>query len=192
MNRKNLHFNVTGLDVAVPEGFCMTWQGRTIDSGPVRITLGAPGSSGVIDYETGRVNVEFRVQISFPELSETLSDMGVEAELTAPVDAVIRSEGMVFDDHSFRLAGKGRIGEHRLFDRDETKLEILAPTRCRPDAVSRSGEEIHAALLAGEPVSWNFNPTEKRVVLELPKSLGGESQLLCLAGSYTFTAVPGP
>src|ERR671930_431242 len=74
------------------------WQGREIDSGPVTVTLREPGSGGVIDYDTGRVNVEFRVKIAFPELSEALTDMGAEADLTASVDAIIRSEGVVFDD----------------------------------------------------------------------------------------------
>jgi hypothetical protein len=36
-------------------------------------------------------------------------------------------------------------------------------------------------------VSWGFNPQEKRVELTLPESLGGETQVLCIAGSYTFT-----
>jgi hypothetical protein len=35
-------------------------------------------------------------------------------------------------------------------------------------------------------VSWGFNPTEKRVVLTFPKFLGGETYVLCIAGSYTF------
>jgi hypothetical protein len=186
-----LRFDVTGLDVTVPEGFHLQWQGREIDSGPVTVALGEPGSGGVIDYATGRVNVEFRVRISFPELAEALADMGAEADLTAPVEAVIRSEGVVFDDrHSLRLAGKGQIGEHRLFDRDETKLEILAPTRCCADAGSLSGDDIKAALRRGEPMTWKFNPTEKRVVLVMPEMLGGQSHLLCLVGSYTFTAKP--
>jgi hypothetical protein len=191
MTQGRLPFNVTGLDVTVPEGVKIKWQGREMDSGPLTITLGEPGSSGVIDYDAGNVNVEFRVRIAFPELSEILTDLGAEPGLAAPVDAVIRSTGVVFEDHSFRLAGKGEIAEHMLFDREQTKIDVLAPTKCRPDAVSRSGPEICSALLGGEPVSWNFNPTEKRVVLVLPEALGGESHLLCLAGSYTFTAVPG-
>jgi hypothetical protein len=51
---------------------------------------------------------------------------------------------------------------------------------------SRSGAEVYEALLKGEPVSWGFNPTEKRVVLTFPKFLGGETYVLCIAGSYTF------
>jgi hypothetical protein len=187
MSSSRLPFNVTGLDVWVEEGVKLVWQGREIDSGRLTITLGEPGSSGTVDYETGKVDVEFRVLISFPELSEILSDMGAEPEMVAPVNAIIRSQGAVFDDHSFRLAGKGILGEHRLFNPDETRIEILAPTRCRPDNTGFTGGEIRTALHSGQPVRWNFNPTEKRVKLTLPEVLGGRTYSLCLAGSYTFT-----
>jgi hypothetical protein len=53
---------------------------------------------------------------------------------------------------------------------------------------SRSGAEIREALAEGHAVSWGFNPQEKRVVLKLPSSLGGATHILCIAGSYTFTA----
>ncbi|HYL99027.1 MAG TPA: hypothetical protein VEZ90_08750 [Blastocatellia bacterium] len=52
---------------------------------------------------------------------------------------------------------------------------------------SRSGAEVRDALLNGQPVSWGFNPTEKRVVLTLPQALGGETHILCIKGFYTFT-----
>jgi hypothetical protein len=183
-----LPFNVTGLDVTIPEGIKIKWQGREIDSGPMTITLGEPGSRGVINYDTSNVDVEFRICIQFPELAEILCDMGAEPGYSAPAYAVVRSQGAVFDDHSFRLAGKAKLGEHQLFTPEDTTIEILAPTRCRPDAVSRSAVEIREALRNHEAVSWNFNPTEKRVVVTLPEALGGETHTLCLAGSYTFTA----
>lgn len=124
-----LPFEVTALDVTVEEGVKIKWQGREIDSGPLAITLGEPGSHGVIDYENGKVNVEFRVRVVFKELAEILSDMGADPSITAPVHAVIRSQGAVIgDDHSLRLAGKGQLGEHRLFDPEETKIEVLAPS----------------------------------------------------------------
>jgi hypothetical protein len=53
---------------------------------------------------------------------------------------------------------------------------------------SRSGAEVYDALLKGEPVSWGFNPKEKRVILTFPKMLGGETYILCIAGYYTFVA----
>jgi hypothetical protein len=187
MGTNGLHFAVIGLDVDIVETIPIRWQGREIDSGPVHVTLGAPGSSGVIDYEAGTVEVEFRAQIQFPELAEILEDMGAEPEVYAPLDTIIRSKGSVFEDHSLRLAGKGTIGSHRLFTPSETRIEIRAPSQCKPDAGSGSGDQIREALLRGEPVSWNFNPAEKRVVFTLPESLGGETHELCLAGSYTLT-----
>jgi hypothetical protein len=53
---------------------------------------------------------------------------------------------------------------------------------------SRSGAEVYESLLKGEPVSWGFNPKEKRVILTFPKALGGETYILCIAGYYTFVA----
>ena len=191
MDVKQLYFNVTGLDVKINEGVPIKWQGREMESGPLIISLGASGSKGVIDYENGEVNVEFRVKILFPELSQILDDLGADPGVTAPITGVIRSRGSVFEDHSFRLAGVGELAEHRLFDPAETKLVIRAPTQCKPDATSCSGSEIQEALLNGQSMSWNFNPTEKRVDLTLPEALGGGTHVLCLAGYYTFTADGG-
>jgi hypothetical protein len=109
----------------------------------------------------------------FPQLSEALADRGAEADLTAPL-----------------MPSFGQIGEPRLFDRNETKLEILATTRCCADAGSRSGDEIRRALRRGAPMTWKFNPTEKRGLLVMPEMLGGQNHLLCLAASNTFTAKP--
>jgi hypothetical protein len=186
---KQLPFNVTGLDVTIPDGFKFKWHGREIDSGNVKIVLGKPGSHGLIDYEAGTVSVEFRVKIILSELAELLEDIGADTAVSTPVDAVIRSHGVVFpNNHSLRLAGRAEeIGPHGIFN-SETEVEILAPTRCEPNNSSRSAIEVKEALIRGEPVTWNFNPTEKRVVLKLPNELGGESHILCLAGSYTLTA----
>ena len=53
---------------------------------------------------------------------------------------------------------------------------------------SRSGAEVREALFNRKPVSWGFNPKEKRVILTFPKVLGGETYVLCIAGYYTFVA----
>jgi len=53
---------------------------------------------------------------------------------------------------------------------------------------SRSGAEVREALFSGKPVSWGFNPKEKRVILTFPKALGGETYVLCISGYYTFVA----
>jgi hypothetical protein len=123
------------------------------------------------------------------DLAELLDDIGADPDIAAPVSAIIRSKGAVFENnHSLRLAGKAEdISAHRIFNND-TQIEILAPTRCEPNDRSRTAVEVKQALIRGEPVTWNFNPTEKRVVLRLPEELGGQSHILCLAGSYTLTA----
>jgi hypothetical protein len=124
-----LPFKVTGLDVTVREGVMLKWQGRDIESGPLTIELGAPGSGGVINYTDATVKVEFRVRIIFHELAEILTDMGVDPALTAPIEAVIRSHGSVFDDHSLRLAGRAELADHKLFNTKETKITIRAPSQ---------------------------------------------------------------
>ncbi len=129
IDTSRLAFNVMALDVTIEEGVKLRWQGRDLDSGPLIISLGKPGSCGVIDYETGEVNVEFRVQIEFPELADILNDLGADPAVTAPIDGIIRSRGSVFDDHSLRLSGKGELEEHRLFNTAETLIEIRAPSQ---------------------------------------------------------------
>lgn len=132
MSCGQLPFDVVDFDVTVEEGVKVKWQGREIDSGRLTIKLNGTDSGGVIDYDAGKVNVEFRVRIEAPGLDDLfgiLDDIGAERDVTAPFDAVIRSEGSVFEDHSLRLAGKGVIGEHRLFNPDETRLDILAPSQ---------------------------------------------------------------
>src|SRR2546430_1320928 len=114
MNQDLLRFNVTGLDVMVHEGVKMKWQGREMESGPLTVTLGEPGSCGTINYGTGDVNVEFHIRIQFPELAEILTDLGAEPGLSAPVNAVVRSKGSVLDGHSLRLAGKAKLAQHQL------------------------------------------------------------------------------
>jgi hypothetical protein len=132
MGQNLLHFDVTDLNVTVEEGVKFKWQGKEIESGPLSIKLGAPGSAGVINYDTGNVDVEYRARITSPALEEVydiLEDMGEERGETAPFDVIIRSKGSIFgDDHSLRLSGKGEIADHRLFNPAETSLEILAPT----------------------------------------------------------------
>ena len=132
MGYGRLPFDVVDFNVVVEEGVQVKWQGRELDSGRLTIKLDGPDSHGVIDYDTGKVDVEFRVRIDAPALDDLysiLDDLGADRDVTAPFGAVIRSEGNVFEnDHALRLAGKGVIGEHRLFDPKETRLEILAPT----------------------------------------------------------------
>ncbi|HEX3483038.1 MAG TPA: hypothetical protein VHT91_48845 [Kofleriaceae bacterium] len=129
MNLSRLDFDVTAFDVRVAEGVKMKWDGREIESGPLVVALGAPGSCGFIDYGANMVRVEFKMQIRFEEFAETLEDMGADPDLAAPITGVVRSEGLVFDnDHSLRLCGRAELAPHRLFDPAETSIEIRAPS----------------------------------------------------------------
>ena len=129
MNTGRLEFDVTGLSVRVQEGVKMKWDGRDVESGPLVITLGAPGSHGYIDYDEKVVKVEFRMRIAFEEFSEILEDIGAEPALAAPIEGIVRSDGVLFgEDHSLRLCGRAELAPHRLFDPAETRIEIRAPS----------------------------------------------------------------
>jgi len=129
MNLGRLDFDVTAFDVRVQEGVKMKWDGREIGSGPLVVSLGAPGSSGFIDYDRNVVKVEFRMQILFEEFAEILEDIGADSSLSAPIVGVVRSDGTIFDnDHSLRLCGRAELAPHRLFDPELTSVEIRAPS----------------------------------------------------------------
>lgn len=192
MSADRLEFNVVGLDVNIVETVPIKWQGREVDSGPIHISLNGPGSAGVIDYDAGTVEVEFRSKIEFPELAETLEDLGADEALYAPIGITIRSRGSVLDGHCLRLAGVGTVGANGLVDPGQTRIDIHAPSQCKPDVGTGSAEEIKEALRSGVPVSWNFNPAEKRVEIQFPEELGGETHLVCLSGKYTLAAAVKP
>src|SRR5262249_8713509 len=94
MNLSTFHFDVTAFDVRIGEGIKMKWDGRDIESGPIVVSLGEPGSSGFIDYDANVVKVEFRMKIVFEEFAETLEDIGADPELAAPLRGIVRSEGV--------------------------------------------------------------------------------------------------
>lgn len=129
MDLSRLDFDVTAFDVRIDEGIRMKWDGRDIESGPLVVSLGEPGSGGVIDYKANLVKVEFRMKIVFEELAEVFEDIGADPELAAPIRGVVRSEGVVFDfEHSLRLCGRAELAPHRLFDPAQTSIEIRAPS----------------------------------------------------------------
>jgi hypothetical protein len=124
-----LRFNVTELAATVPEGVPITWRGREFASGPLAIEL-SPGeagltSQGVLDYTNGRARAEFHVRLRFPKFAETLEDLGVDPALTKPVQAVLRSEGGILDDHSFALSGACELEPHGLLPRETTRAAVL-------------------------------------------------------------------
>ncbi len=121
-----LRFDVTRLTAAVPEGVPITWRGRDLASGPLAIELSpSEPSGGVLDYATRHARAEFHVRLSFPEFAEMLSDLGVDPALAEPVEAVLRSEGEILDDHGFALSGACDLRPHALLPRDATRAAVL-------------------------------------------------------------------
>ena len=51
----------------------------------------------------------------------------------------------------------------------------------------RSGAEIRAKFESGSPVSWRLNRDQARLLVTLPKHLGGWIYQVVLEGGYTFT-----
>jgi hypothetical protein len=123
----HLRFTVTRLSAAVLDGVPIVWRGSRFDSGPLTIELDRDGaaSGGVLDYRRRRARVEFHVALHFPELGETLRDLGVDDVFTRPVTAVLRSEGDIRDDHSFALSGVCDLAPHALVPRETTAAAVL-------------------------------------------------------------------
>ncbi len=132
MNQDVVKFQVTELAASVLNSVLVEWQGKEFDSGPLTIELDetAQGScgEGVLDYSQRRARAEFHVRLSFSQLANILNDLGVSAELTQPVRAVLRSEGKILEDHSFFLSGRCDLLPHGLLTPDHTRAAVLPGT----------------------------------------------------------------
>ena len=120
MPLERMPFRVTALHAVVPEGVLLTWRGKEVSSGPLRIDLhegsGVAESLGELDYARRHAQAEFHVRVEMPELADLLQTIGVDPGLTQPVFAEVRSEGKILNDHSFNLVGTCRMEPHELFD----------------------------------------------------------------------------
>jgi hypothetical protein len=135
-----LSVRVARLEASIPEGIAVRWQGRELPSGPLKATLAddaaanGPASSGVLDYNRRRARLEFHVKLEFPEFAETLAGLGVDPAYTAPVRAIIRSEGDILEDHGFGLSGACDVLPHGLFadpeqpERERASAQMLPGT----------------------------------------------------------------
>lgn len=129
MDNDSIGFRIVALAASVPEGIPMEWQGRELASGPLTIELDessqGEGNRGLLDYAQRRAQADFRVRITFPELTSVLEDLGLDHALTQPVHAVLHSEGEILKDHSFALSGRCELRPHELFLPDETQAAVL-------------------------------------------------------------------
>ncbi len=123
-----IRFRVTRLSATAPEGVPIVWEGRAFNSGPLTIELDESAeadSRGVLDYGRRRAEAEFHVRVGFPEFADMLEGAGIDAELTRPVRAVLRSSGNILEDHGFALSGECRLQPHGLFPPRDTSAFVL-------------------------------------------------------------------
>jgi len=126
MTPNRILFRVAALNATVPEGIPIHWMGKEIASGPLTIELDddptGEESRGELDYVQRRAQAEFHVRIQMSELTDLLSALGVDPQLTRPVRAVVRSEGQILDDHSFALTGPCEVQAHEVFGGTEATM----------------------------------------------------------------------
>ncbi len=112
---------VSRLEAAIPEGIPLRWQGRQLQSGPLKASLDA-SSGGVLDYAGRQARLSFHVKLEFPELAEVLTDLGLDPAFSAPVRATIESAGDILENHSFALNGPCQVLPHSLFERAAARM----------------------------------------------------------------------
>src|SRR5262249_13549824 len=166
------------------------WRGFKTSTGPLDFGLDdSTGiSCGVMDYERGVVSSAFHVLVRFRWFALQLKALGIDAELMAPVHAVLKTEGKILPDHSFNggLRGSCKVEPQKMFSSQDLRIVIL-PGLLLPVEGPRWGAEILAKFEIGSPVSWRLNRDQARLLVTLPKDLGGWTYQVMLEGGYTFT-----
>jgi hypothetical protein len=80
----------------------------------------------MLDYAGHSVHAELFLSLSFPDFAEMLNGLGIDPELGLPLHAVIRSQGAILEDHSFRLRGPCDLSPHALLNAEETRAVVLS------------------------------------------------------------------
>src|SRR5262245_39794573 len=129
MSRDVVEFRITNLDVHVPRGLPVMWRGYKISTGPLVFGLddSTGMSRGVMNYEVGVVLSEFHVLVRFRRFALRVKALGVNADLVAPIYAVLKTEGAILPDHSFNggLRGRCQVESHKMFSSQDLRVEIL-------------------------------------------------------------------
>jgi len=105
------------------------WRGYKSSTGPLDLGLDdSTGTScGVMNYELGVVSSEFHVLVHFRWFALQLKALGIDADLMAPVHAVLKTEGEILPDHSFNggLRGSCKVESHKMFSSQDLRIEVL-------------------------------------------------------------------
>ena len=129
MSQDVVEFRITDLGVQVPGGLPVMWRGYKISTGPLDFGLDdSTGiSCGVMNYELGVVSSEFHVLVRFRWFALQLRALGIDAELMAPVHAVLKTEGKILSDHGFTggLRGSCKVESHKMFSSQDLRIEVL-------------------------------------------------------------------
>src|SRR4030095_11368829 len=129
MSRNVVEFQITNLDVHVPRGLPIMWRGYRISTGP--LDLGLDDSTGIscgaMNYKLGVVSSEFHVLVRFRWFAFRLKALEIDADLVAPIHAVLKTEGEILPDHSFNggLRGSCKVESHKMFSSQDLRVEIL-------------------------------------------------------------------
>ena len=119
MDNDSIGFRIVALAASVPEGIPMEWQGRELASGPLTIELDESSQGeenrGLLDYARRRAQADFRVRITFPELTSALEDLGVDPAYAALGSTLgDRRDGRVYvPDARIRMAVRVAIATRR-------------------------------------------------------------------------------
>jgi len=129
MSREVVEFQITNFGAQVSAGFPIVWRGYKIFTGPLDLSLddSTGESCGLLNYELGVVLSEFHVLVRFRRFAFQLKALGINAELMAPVHAVLKTEGKILPDHSFHggLRGTCKVESHKMFSSEDLRVEIL-------------------------------------------------------------------
>ena len=105
------------------------WRGYKSSTGPLDFGLDdSTGiSCGVMNYELGVVLSKFYVLVRFRRFALQLKALGIDAQLMAPVHAVLKTEGKILPDYSFNggLRGSCKVESHKMFSSRDLRIEIL-------------------------------------------------------------------
>jgi hypothetical protein len=127
--RATVLFDITKMDVTIPEGIDLVWNGCTINSGPLQVHLddqarGAADNRGELDYGTNLAHARFNVSIDLSSVAKLLAG-GAHCEPIEPIRGVLHSEGVITEDHNFGLSGPMEIQPHPLFGAEGVSIVVL-------------------------------------------------------------------
>jgi hypothetical protein len=129
MSQDVVEFRITNLDLHVPGGLPVMWRGYKVSTGPLHLGLDdSTGiSCGVMNYELGIVSTEFHLLVRFNWFGLQLKALGIDAELMAPIHAILKTEGEILLDHSFNggLRGSCKVESHKMFSSEDLRIEVL-------------------------------------------------------------------